>query len=583
MNDRTNTSRNWMECAMVLTSRLCLACAVTFVALPVTAQSPPSSLESIRAAYPGASHVPKSQSGWEALTNNVEAAAPTDEASKPKTEKGVTAKGPVTGRGTPLQYRIEACFPTEMRNLFSEVDKVPTGPDGALRPLNYIEGGSISPNAREAIRGQNTWMLWGEGNEAFWGWLQENGYGLADFLILLDSRNRESRFHDAGLMNQPGMKTQRDSSKKILGLYLDQADGDNVLLKQPGKDFDANRKLVKRPEPPPNHPTQLFKLGDTKLYVDTISKLANDGVDPNVYGYPSGIVGLRLMPNPDFFGDTPEAKIARSYWQSRVVEQGDDNYYTESAIHADPNLVRPFRVSMTCGFCHVGPHPLNPPADPEAPKWANLSSTIGDQYWAPPKAFSNLKKSNSFLWQFVASQQPGTIDTSLVSTDHINNANTINAIFEVNARLARAKLNPPEQQSTLNLMIRGLEDAPQFQANPRHTPRVLLDGSDSIGVEGALARVYLNIGAYSEQWRHLHNPVIGFKPQRPFALPTIKEKSVYWRTTMQHRIPQLEAFFTYRNKASGDFSTCTQTRSPGMTPSERMKLAYRAVVFSSTA
>ena len=458
-----------------------------------------------------------------------------------------------------------------MRNLFSEVDMVPTGPDGALRPLNFAESGSISKSAREAIRGQNTWLLWGEGNEAFWGWLQENGYGIADFLILVDSRNRENRFHDAGLINQPGMKSQRDPAKKILGLYLDQADGDNVLLKQPDKDFDENGKLVKRPEPPPHHPTQLFQPGDGNLYSDTIAKLANDGVDPNIYGYPSGIVGLRLMPNPDFFGNTDAAKAARSYWQSRVVEQGDDNYYTDAAIHADPNLVRPFRVSMTCGFCHVGPHPLNPPADPETPRWANLSSTIGGQYWAPPKAFSNLKRSDSFLWQFVASQQPGTIDTSLVSTDHINNANTINAIFEVNARLARAKLNPPEKQAKLNLMVRGLEDAPQYQADPRHTPRVLLDGSDSIGVEGALARVYLNIGTYSEQWRHLHNPVIGFKPQRPFALPTIVEKSVYWRTAMAFRIPQLEAFFTYRNKTSGE--SVTQPMKLAFAPGGKAKVA----------
>ncbi|HVR94126.1 MAG TPA: hypothetical protein VHI75_09810 [Casimicrobiaceae bacterium] len=578
MTARTNTSRKWIECAIVLTRRLCLAWAVALWALPAAAQSPPSSpsppptLESIRAAYPGASHVPKWQSGWDALNVKPEAAAPTDEAQKPKDlGKGVLAKGPVSGRGTPLQYRIEACFPTEMRNLFSEVDMVPTGPDGALRPLNYVEGGSISKNAREAIRGQNTWLLWGEGNEAFWGWLQENGYGLADFLILADSRNRENRFRNAGLINQPGMKTQRDSSKKILGLYLDQADGDNVLLKQPDTDVDANKKLVKRPEPPPKHPTELFKVGDEKLYRDTISKLANDGVDPTVYGYPSGIVGLRLMPNPDFFGDTPEAKVARGYWQSRVVEQGDDNFYTESAIHADPKLVRPFRMSMTCGFCHVGPHPLNPPADPEAPKWSNLSSTIGDQYWTPPKAFSNLKKSNSFLWQFVASQQPGTIDTSLVSTDHINNANTINAIFEVNARLARAMLNPPEQQSTFNLLIPSVEDGPISKANPRHTPRVLLDGSDSIGVRGALARVYLNIGAYSEQWRHLHNPVIGFKPQRPFELPTIAEKSVYWRTTMTYRIPQLEAFFTYKNKASGE--SVTQPMKLAYAPGGKAKIA----------
>jgi len=32
------------------------------------------------------------------------------------------------------------------------------------------------------------------------------------------------------------------------------------------------------------------------------------------------------------------------------------------------------------------------------------------------------------------------------------------------------------------------------------TPRVLKDGSDSVGALGALNRVYLNIGTFSEEW-----------------------------------------------------------------------------------
>jgi hypothetical protein len=103
----------------------------------------------------------------------------------------------------------------------------------------------------------------------------------------------------------------------------------------------------------------------------------------------------------------------------------------------------------------------------------------------------------------VASQQPGTIDTSLVSTDHINNSNTINAVFDLLARLERAMLNPPERQSASNLLVPSIEESLQ-KTNPRHTPRVLLDGADSIGAFGALARVYVNIGTYSEEWKRLH-------------------------------------------------------------------------------
>lgn len=502
------------------------------------------SLEDARKAYPAAALVPLSMSGWEKLSSVVEENAPGDEGA-----------GGFSANGVMLYGRNKDCFPTEPRNLFSEVDKVIVGSEMSPRPIDYSDGHGIPEHARQAIKGQNTWMLWGEGNEAFWGWLQQNGYGIADFLILLDSRKRDSRFAEAGLMNQPGM-IKRETPIVGLGLYLDQADGDKVKMIAPKDDIDAESQKPVAPERPPARHQQygypeFFEVDDKDAYQKIIDQLANDGVDPLVYGYPSGVVGLRLMPNPDFFGKSAAAEKARSRWDEQVVRDQGAGYYSienDNKISADPKLVRPFRVAMACSFCHVGPHPLAPPADLKNPAWGNMSSTIGNQYWRPEKAFSNLRQAKSFLWQFVASQQPGTIDTSLISTDHINNPNTINAIFEVNPRLARAGLNPPETQSQANLLQRGIEDKPDYTSNPRHTPRVLLDGSDSIGVEGALSRVYLNIGAYSEQWNRLHNPVIGFKPQRPFELATVKSKSVYWQATEKYRIPQLESFFTYVSK-----------------------------------
>ena len=491
-------------------------------------------------AYPAASLPPATQPGWDSAPDQLDVSAPPDE-----------AQGGMTEAGTPISKRNEQCFPSEQRDLFSQVDRVSDGTPGGLKPFNYRDADNkVSPEARNAIRGKNTWLLWGEGNEVFWGWVQQHGYGLSDFLILMDSRQRGSRFKDSGLINQPGMKARTD--KKVLGLYLDQADGDKIQLQQADNDIDAGKtEPVVRPALPPNHAgRELFTPGEPEKYKQVLAQLADDGLDATIYGYPSGIVGLRLMPNPDFFGNTPAAQDARDYWNKRVEQAVGDAYYTESSINADPKLVRPFRVSMSCGFCHVGPHPLSPPANVEAPEWSDLSSVIGDQYWTPVKTFTNLKKPHSFLYQFLASQQPGTIDTSLVSTDHLNNSNTITAIFDVPARLDRALANPPEEQSASNLMVPHVED-PQPKANPRHTPRVLVDGSDSIGVFGALSRVYVNIGTYSEQWKRLHNTVIGFKPQRPFTVSTLLKNSVYWRTAERYRIPYLAAFFTHKDKNTG--------------------------------
>lgn len=478
-----------------------------------------------------------------AVPTTSDSRVPADEA-----QRGLTAGG------TPVQRRVEQCFPAETRNVFNDVDMLPAEPGGALQPFDYHGATGVSKAGRDAIRGRNTWILWGEGNETYWGWFQQYGYGIADFLVLLDSRKRSQRFRDIGVMNQPGMKEQRQ--KNILGLYLDQADGDKILLRQPANDVDAaTQKLALRPAQPPGHPTALFTPGDPALYEAAMKSLPQDGVDPTIYGYPSGVVGLRLMPNPDFFGNTEQAAAAREYWKKQVTSSNDAYYREGSPVPVDPKLIRPFRVSMACAYCHIGPHPLNPPADPAAPQWQNLSSTIGDQYWKPSKAFSNLKGPSSFIYQFIASQQPGTIDTSLVSTDHINNPNTMNAIFDVPGRLARADLNPPERQSPDNLRLPGIGWGEPKRENPRHTPRVLLDGADSIGVFGALARVYLNIGAFSEQWNTLHNPIIGFQPQRPFSIAANDEKSVYWRATVATRIPYLIQFFSYKNPRTGESIT----------------------------
>ena len=495
--------------------------------------------------------------------------------------------GGKTLKGTPITPRIPECFPAESRDLFWQMDMVSAGKNAPLQPLNFDTNGdgTISEQERNAIRGRNTWLLWGGGNEGFWNWLAQDGYGITDFLVMLDSRTRGNRFVRAGLINQPGYTTNADPSKRILGLYLDAAGEESQknsdlpdgyastghLLKSPPWDQDARRN-----NPPAEHAkyqrltaadpndyaarvlaeqSSLFEPGDPKVFSETVTKLAlrGDGVDYTVYGFPSGIFGLRLFLNPDFFGKGEAPAAARAYWEQRVVST-NDRYYTDPSIQKDPKLVRPFRVSVSCGFCHVGPHPLNPPRDPEAPDWANLSSIIGAQYWKPQPAFGNLQTGNSFLFHFLASQQPGTVDTSLVSTDHINNANTINAVFDINARLGRAGLNPPERQSAENVRVKSIEDpgAPIKGDNQdwRHTPRVLLDGSDSIGAFGALARVYLNIGTFYEEWATCHNPLIGFKKQRPFRLAVCQNNSVYWQVNERYRTDYLAAFFTFKYNAA---------------------------------
>jgi choline dehydrogenase-like flavoprotein len=92
------------------------------------------------------------------------------------------------------------------------------------------------------------------------------------------------------------------------------------------------------------------------------------------YGQATGIVGLRLFPNPDF------AEAAARRWDPK-------RYYEDPTYYNSRDLVKPYRVGMSCGFCHVGPNPIRPPADPENPRWENLSSNVGAQYFWVDRIF----------------------------------------------------------------------------------------------------------------------------------------------------------------------------------------------------
>lgn len=491
--------------------------------------------------FPGASTPPSSQSGWQKHQTK-----PNPDATPAESSTGLT------WRGTEIKKRHYSEFPAESREFFYEVDQVYNEASGKLEPIDY--GG---PHKDYAIRGRNTWMMWAGGNEIFWGWLQERGYGLNDFLVLLDSRKRDSRFERAGLINQPGM---RKNETAILGLYLDAAVDKNAV------------KLKARPEKPAaggtTYPTAQsydnydgyypdkertalgFTPADDSGYQAIVDKLPKDGANPYVYGYPSGVIGLRLWPNADFFGQGEGPAKARAYWKERVENNGNAYYDLNSKVQADPKLVRPFNVSLACVFCHVAPHPLNPPANVNAPEWKNLSSTIGNQFWVPQPNFGSLLQPKDFIWQFVNSQQPGTIDASLVSPDHLNNPNTIISLYALNPRIERALLNPPEVQGPANRLMPAIEPK---EAGPdkRYVGRILIDGSDSIGVHGALARVFPNIGTYSEEWLSDFNPILGFMPHRPFSLATAEKNSVYWQANQKERVPYLATYFTYQSSTPG--------------------------------
>lgn len=327
--------------------------------------------------------------------------------------------------------------------------------------------------SQDEIKGRNTWNLWCAGDEQFWDRMSRESYGLIDLLKAIDSRNRTNRFKELGLINEPGFRPA--SRPDSFGLWLD--------------------------EP-----------------IDGQGEPA--AINPAVYGRPTGVMGFRLFDNPDFKGDAVKA------WDA-------NRYYSDPNYAVTKTLIRPYRVGVSCGACHIAFNPCKPPEDPENPKWENLASAIGNQYIREGAVFAHNVKPGGFFWEMLKAQPPGTSDTSRIATDHINNPSSINSIFLLRERTA---LGEEEELTgdTLNL--------PTAAAKMK-VPHVLKDGADSVGIPGATLRVYVNIGCYSQHWLQQHNPLIGLRAQKPFSIKTAQENSVYWLAT-QRKFENVAKFFT---------------------------------------
>ena len=358
-------------------------------------------------------------------------------------------------------------------------------------------------------RGRDMWLVWTGGNDRFWNELIKDSFGSFDLLKTISSApglpfSRDDRWSYFGIVNEPCFEKPRGPDPKHFGLWLDQ------------------RKADCPPDP----------FADEKKYPGVrIGARGSDWLPVgSYYGEPTGIVGLRLFPNPDFDEE------ARRRWDPVA-------YYKDPAYYLRKDLVRPYRVGMACGFCHVGPSPIHPPKDPENPEWADLNSTVGAQYFWFDRVFVwNADKSN-YIFQLLHSEPPGTLDTSLVSSDSIVNPRTMNAIYALGARLNQAVPFGHELLTGGNLDNKQFNDFPPpsplddfYKAPYVYTPRVLKDGSDSIGALGALNRVYLNIGLFSEEWLLHFQPFVGLKRISPIRIADAERNSVYWQATERQTI-----------------------------------------------
>jgi hypothetical protein len=338
-------------------------------------------------------------------------------------------------------------------------------------PGMSFQGREVALTADE-LKGRIVWNLWTGDNAGFWDWLASNAYGAGDLLKVIAWRRGE-RFQKFGVMNQPGYV--RPAQPDEYGLHID-------VPREPRYDVDRV-------------------------------------IDRATYGRSSGIMGLRLFPNPRFDA------AARARWNA-------ERYLNDPTYYNDKTLVRPYVVGMTCSFCHTGPDPVTPPADPAEPEYANLNDYVGQHFMKVWEVFGIGLRDDNFIYQILRSNPPGTLDTSFIATDYLNNPGTMNGIFEIAGRL---RVSVPEQVTGGARDLLGVTD-------PQVTPRVLKEGADSVGFAAALSRVYLNIGEYWEEWLRHFNPMLGVKKQSPIRVADAQRLSPHWNWS-ESRSPALAAYF----------------------------------------
>jgi mono/diheme cytochrome c family protein len=344
-------------------------------------------------------------------------------------------------------------------------------------PGMNVQGRDVTLTQQE-INGRVIWNLWSGDNAGFWDWLGRHAFGTSDLLKMVASP-RNQRFQTYGVVNQPGY--MRPAQPDQYGLYID-------VVREPGSKYDIDSRL-----------------------------------DLKTYGKSSGIMGLRLYPNPKF---DPKKWNADDYWK-------------KPAYYQNPDLERPYRVGMACTFCHIGPDPTNPARDPNEPDFANLSDYVGQHYMKVWEVFGHELGPDNFVKQLLMSNPAGSLDTSFIATDYINNPGTMNAVYNLPPP-GRVAVAVPEKLTGGALDLKNLE----FVSGSKDmvgTPRVLKEGADSVGLNAALSRVYLNIGEYWEEWTQNFKPLIGIKKQTPIRVKDAQKMSPAWNWS-EAAAPDLKAY-----------------------------------------
>lgn len=407
----------------------------------------------------------------------------------------------------------------------------------------------------EQRAGREIWYKATAGNDRFHTYTFQQRVGvLIDWGRILRSDRRDRRFRTWGLINDPGCCTPGTPdcpAKSLDETYgFDWCPGDEELLKFVGKTGYRD-------------PACDFQDAPAEGFDPKGHQNGREDACHLAFGTSTGALGYRKFPNPRFDAEAWRQLNGRlGSWEGYNRKLSDDPRRADAKVSrlADASIEPPFRIGTSCGSCHIAFNPLNPPADPEHPKWENIRGLVGNQYLRISEMLVSGMAKTSLEWQVFAHARPGTSDTSAIPTDQVNNTGTINALINTAQRPTfanediirwhKAASCPAGAKASECWCEPGKAGKCWQKKRARETAHhILKGGEDSIGALGAIQRVYFNIGSCAEQcWmNHLTDlrqidPTARNFGQTPFDIGQCRRDCPNFRA-IEDRLENILAFF----------------------------------------
>lgn len=397
-------------------------------------------------------------------------------------------------------FRAPASYPT-LENLLTDNFNI----DGYDQSLNrkFISGKISDSQSIKELAGRSIWFK-SAPNERHHTYVFPQKLGVAlDWNQTFSSALHNSRFQIWGLINDPDccvpgndcdQKGKRFNGRSVTlndTFGWEFCNGDEDLLNSLSqnkadfyKDPACDDKIIQA--------------------ADQLAGVVRENRCELQFGTSAGAVGYRKFPNPSF-------NLAR--WQSIGGWSG----YSEKMIHDGVNnsIQPPFRIGKSCASCHASFDPLNPPVDINQPSWVNIKGETGNQYLNISKIMASGQKDNTLEAQLFTHARPGTVDTSAIPHDLVNNPGTINAIINFPVRppfedtVTRwntvGSCNVEDEKNCQKVSYKNQNGAVagykywKLETKKMSVPHILKGGEDSVGYDLAVQRVYLNTGMCAEQ------------------------------------------------------------------------------------